>query len=403
MAFHQLDSPVPTGHTLKYFIHFIKIEIQALTGIDFSVTACPPVLPTCPLSEISTQIASAVERGYTHCALGYVRESDGHFVEVLRTQRSHSSRNAETLEISCFLHTAGGSEIPEHPANILTSMAENPAFVDLGDALRALHPSVGYYKKTKDRQSIAICTPCFRRQGVLRIYCAYMTKYFMPYLTWKGLDAHLVICGDEGDLADAHSYIGESDITYLVHRNNLGEKKNLMLEFARGGGFDYVTTIDSDDILHPETTLKLIQIADANTYWAAVEPFYFIDLASAKAGLFSGYSGGHDLAYWGMGSGRVFTKSALEVLGDTPFGNGSKGMDNYVKRTLKSLNIDPDDRLLRNDDIAANELPLPIGLKTEGGIWKFNDYATTPLPKDDPRIAWMPPETHEHISSIFNV
>ena len=62
-------------------------------------------------------------------------------------------------------------------------------------------------------------------------------------------------------------------------------------------------------------------------------------------GYFEGYTQGHNLTDWGMGSGRVFTKALLNQM-TSGFAKGNRSMDQSIKGALKALDIDPADRLL---------------------------------------------------------
>jgi hypothetical protein len=224
--------------------------------------------------------------------------------------------------------------------------------------------------------------------------------YFMPQMVWNGYDVCLVLCGDEEEKRAVGQFLDRANVIFFTHKNNLGLKKSLMFNFAKHVGFDFVTTIDSDDFVHPETTLDLICLAAQNEKWAALEPFYFQDIEAGRSGLFEGYPANHQLHKCGMGSARVFTKSALASFGDTPFGTGNRSMDEAVKSQLSAFNIDWESRLLTQEDCVSRGIKIPIGIKTSTNIWGMKSYKTSYLDPAEPAVSWLPPEIHSSIEKL---
>jgi hypothetical protein len=219
-----------------------------------------------------------------------------------------------------------------------------------------------------------------------------MQKYFMPQIIWAGFDVCLIFCGGEEELKAVRGSSRDDNVIFLHAPNNLGQKKNLMFERARDLEFDYVTTIDSDDFVHPTTTLHLIQVASDNGYWSAAEPFYFHDLITGAAGVFEGYASGHQLHGWGMGSARVFSQSALRALGSQPFKSGNKGMDDGMKKRLATWDIEVNDRLVSTDTFKELALPLPIGAKSDVNVWGIRDYKLNVRYREEFNTDWLLPD-----------
>ena len=59
--------------------------------------------------------------------------------------------------------------------------------------------------------------------------------------------------------------------------NDLGNKKNAILEYAKQTEVDFLVWIDSDDFFHPKRLEQLISVAKWNGYWSAIKPFCFYD------------------------------------------------------------------------------------------------------------------------------
>ena len=264
-----------------------------------------------------------------------------------------------------------------------TVLSEHKFLVGSHD-IHLIDPSFGNASLPRPNQkTIAICTPCFERTRLLKLYVDYMTSYYIPYLQMKGLNAILVLTGSQVE-RDAIVSSLNTNYVFIWHDNNLGAKKNIMLDFARSINADYVSYIDSDDFIHPDTTLKLTDIADRNGYWSAIEPFVFFDAKDKKHGLFEGYAKDHSLYKWGMGSGRVFTKPAIEKLGKNPFAKVNKSMDYYIREQLSELDVPHTDRILNIENCPY----IPVGLKSSENIWAYDRYKMKELTDFE---TWLPP------------
>ena len=339
--------------------------------------------------------------GQNPCRLGFEDPHSGDFICVLEVFReSQSRRDIGSQYLACFSRLDLPVDADSFGSNLLHRISHGKPYLQVEDIFHTLHPSSGAYAKSRDRQSILICTPCFKRPKILRLYCKYMLKYFIPQLIWDGYDACLALCGGVEEKASVDEYLGAEGLVFLHHSNDLGQKKNTLFAFARDAGFDFATTIDSDDLVHPAATARLIDIAKRNGYWASIEPFYLRDLPTGSAGLFEGYAGNHQLHKWGMGSARVFTAKALDSLGESPFVSGNKGMDDSVKKHLGLWDIESNKRLLSTEDCRDSRVPIPIGIKSDVNVWRFRDYRVR-KPNDSEFVTrWLPPEISKSLEAL---
>lgn len=260
----------------------------------------------------------------------------------------------------------------------------------------ALTPSFGEVcAKSEGVQRVVICTPVFKRLELLDLYMDYMCNYYVPSLEWSGFEVIFALAGQEEEAPVVRKYFRKG-LIYLQTENNLGRKKNLLLNLSRDIQVDYLIYIDSDDFIHPDLTKKMIEVADGNGYWSAVEPFCFFDAKSKDYGLFEGYTKNKDLYGWGMGSGRVFTSKLLKSFGDNPFAHKNKSMDWYIREQLSEVDVPVDNRLVRLSDLSY----LPLGLKTEENIWAYDKYKITVLDPQDSLVNWLPPTLKTRYLSI---
>ena len=270
---------------------------------------------------------------------------------------------------------------------VLAALGRRGGFLKLGGRTYVRPPSIGEVDiLSGTEKSIAICTPCYRRFDVLEIYLKYTLKYLMPQLVLSGYNPYLVISGGEEEREFVAPFCALGNVVFLQHPNNLGEKKNLLLDFARCVGFDYLTFIDSDDLIHPETMSALIETSDLNSYWSAIEAFCFLDVDSQRWGIFEGYAESHSLYGWGMGSGRVFTKKLLSEIANEPFVRANKGMDANIRTHLGSFDIPKEKRLV----LKETPIKLPIGLKCDENIWGYDRYKLSEVDSTHPQLCWLP-------------
>ena len=251
-----------------------------------------------------------------------------------------------------------------------------------------LKPGEGSLHFSKERYSVLVGVPIHKRFTLTKIFCEYMLKYFVPSLIWKNYDTKIVFCGEEEDLSNLKQFKSDR-IALSCLSNNLGNKKNTILEYAKKTEADYLLWVDSDDFFHPEVIEQLINMAKWNGYWSAIKPFGFYDTQTQELGHFEGYPQGHDLTDCGMGSGRVFTK---ELIGSmvSNFASGNKSMDRSIKGALQKLNISVEDRLL------TDPIHLPIGVKTAQNIWSAGSYNTKSM--RNPK--WLPYDIWEQIKDL---
>jgi len=251
-----------------------------------------------------------------------------------------------------------------------------------------LEPGDGSLHFSNRLPSILIGVPIYQRFTLTKVFCKYMIDYFTPSLVWKNYDVKLIFCGEEEDLGNLKQFKNDR-VVFSCLPNNLGDKKNAILEYAKQTEVDYLLWIDSDDFFHPEVIEQLIRIAKWNGYWSAVKPFCFYDSQNHRLGYFEGYPQGHDLTDWGMGSGRVFTKELLNHM-VTGFAKGNRSMDQSIKGALQDLEIDATERLL------TDPTHLPIGVKTAQNIWSANSYKTTSMRNPN----WLPYDIQELIENV---
>ena len=386
---------------LKNILNILHAELRTVLDTDVKLKSRLPLVPNIPISEIVQQVKDRMSAGQNPCLLGFEDPHSDEFVCVIEvSHESQPRRDIGSPHLNCFSYLDLPKEAGSFGSNLLHLLSCNKPYIQVEDMFHALHPSSGTYVKCRDRQSILICTPCFKRPEILRVYCKYMLKYFIPQLIWDGYDACLALCGGPEEKAAVKQYLGEDGLVFLSHKNDLGQKKNTLFAFARDADFEFATTIDSDDFVHPATTTHLIDIAKRNGHWSSIEPFYFHDLPTGAEGLFEGYAGSHQLHGWGMGSARVFTAQSLDSLGESPFDSGNKGMDDSVKKHLALWNIESDKRLLSTEDCRDLLVPIPIGVKSDVNVWRFRDYRVR-RPSDGEFVTrWLPPEISNALKAL---
>lgn len=259
-----------------------------------------------------------------------------------------------------------------------------------------LSPHKGQVDLESSRPSILFGVPIHERFELTKVFTQYMVEYVISSLKWQGFNPYICFLGSQSDLLNLSIFETYANVIMLEHENNLGSKKNLVISLAKSMEFDYLINIDSDDFFSPSSIIQLIEYANKNTYWSAIEPFGFYDSNLGTHHLFEGYPDGHQLSKSGMGSGRVFTKELLNYLPSEAFSKGNKSMDTSIKSALDKLNIAIDDRLIPLDKIVN----LPIGIKTSQNIWSLNTYKTQPISKSHTYVAWLPSEIASQINSL---
>lgn len=384
---------------LKNFIDLLCVELRHALSVKVEVLDYGLYIQSESTSEIIHRVSEILDYDESTCVLGIRDESTQEFKGLLRVYR-RSAHTVSPVEILCFRKIEDSMEGSTYATDLMESLSKGRSYLHLDGSYISLYPSKGVYTAYPDRQSIAICTPCFKRLDLLNVYCQYMTTYFMPQMVWSGYDVCLILCGGDEEKDAVTPFLSRSNVLFFTHENNLGMKKNLMFNFAKDVGFDYVTTIDSDDFVHPETTVDLICLASQNGKWSAIESFYFRDIETGKSGLFEGYPHSHQLHKWGMGSARVFTRAALTSFGDSPFGSGNKSMDDAVKSQLAVFDLDWESRLISSEDCASSGVKIPIGIKSSINIWGMKSYKTTALDPKAASVSWLPPEIQFRIDGL---
>ena len=246
----------------------------------------------------------------------------------------------------------------------------------------------GELRKRSTGNTVLIGVPIYNRFSLTKIFCEYVSTYLIPGLVWEGFDVQVILGGDKDDLQRLRNF-ASSRICAFECENNLGVKKNQIMEFARKADVAQLMWIDSDDFFHPKVCSQLIDLANENGYWSAIKPFCFFDSKSKEYREFGGYGGNHQLKDWGMGSGRVFTRRLIQTK-DISFASANKGMDDSVKSVLSSLNIPSMNRLLECTQ------HLPIGVKTEQNIWRLEGYKTGHIPN----LVWLPRDIQSQIHAL---
>lgn len=257
-------------------------------------------------------------------------------------------------------------------------------------------PNVGQICKThEDAKTLLIGVPIHKRFKLTQVFCKYTFEYLIPMLKWQGFEVFVCFVGSESDLENIEAYSQRSDFVFVRHSNDLGEKKNSIVEVAKTSQTDYLLWIDSDDFFPPSLCLKLLEKAELNGYWASVERFGFYDTLQGQYLRFGGYPAGHQLFQEGMGSGRVFTKKLLNEF-EVSFARGNKSMDSSVKSVLSKLNLIVSERLV----IASEESKLAIGVKTSQNIWGASTYSTEKLSSAHTLVSWLPFEIKSLIENL---
>ena len=246
----------------------------------------------------------------------------------------------------------------------------------------------------KGSERVLIGTPIHERYEITRVFLEYMNRYFIPSLLWKGYDVVLALCGAQTDHENISHLIDCKLNFFSAHDNILGEKKNKLLQIARGADADFILWVDSDDFFHPDTALDLIDTAGSNGYWSSLSPFAFFDTLSGALTKYPGYAPNSDLAAYGMGSGRVFTREAILALGDSPFPARNKSMDHGTRVCLDAFRVPREARLLKD------LVHLPIGVKSDQNLWSFKDYNGAEGSWGDSQLAWVPKPVLDQILAL---
>lgn len=238
---------------------------------------------------------------------------------------------------------------------------------------------------------IVILTPVHKRLALLELFAKYTKDYLIPALRWRNFEVLWACAGDIEERAVLEDYVD----FYIEQPNNLALKKNALFEFSRDVEADFAICIDSDDFVPPSAVNLLIQKAETNSFWSALEAFTFFSAEKKEYHHFKGYPEGHDLHGQGLGSGRVYTRKFLHTLGENPLGTeGNKGMDMRFRKTLEELCLEPQEYLV------SQNKELPVGLKTNQNIWRINQYTTEVISAKDRLVAWLPDAISEAIRTF---
>lgn len=103
----------------------------------------------------------------------------------------------------------------------------------------SLHPAAG--------KSLLITVPAWRRIELATV-CYRQLRDLVETLRMRGLDAHVLVIGDDENLDRA----AEQGHLTVEHENWLGAKLNVGYRAAKDEGFDYVCTIGSDSWMHAD-------------------------------------------------------------------------------------------------------------------------------------------------------
>ena len=247
--------------------------------------------------------------------------------------------------------------------------------------------------KSENVKRVSILTPVYERLPVLQLFMDYTSNYLIPYLEFNNYDCVFVLLGSDKEEEVVENFKNDN-LVFLNIENNLGIKKNKALDIAKKLQSDYALFLDSDDLLPPNTAIKLIEKAESNGYWSSLEEFCFYSSRLKHYSLFEGYKRGHNLYKQGMGSGRVFTKQLLEDLGSSLFAEKNNRMDESVKAKLREIGLKHEEFLIENAD------QIPIGVKTKTNIWSEDNYPTREISEDDHAISWVPFKIREKLKAI---
>jgi len=278
--------------------------------------------------------------------------------------------------------------IPEYVSFAQSECDRKLTYLTSDTKIAFTHSGFGSLEISPSKDSLLIGVPIHNRYTLTDLFCRYVTSYLIPGLVWAGYEVSLILCGDSDDLNPLRKYASPRVVGF-EHQNNLGKKKNAMMEVALAAEVDYLMWLDSDDFLHPNLCDSLIDLASFNGYWSSVEPCLFFDSQNKEYRLFEGYAPNHQLGGWGLGSGRVFTRKLLQME-KLAYVESNKSMDDSVKKALSELDIDTDCRLIREPEY------LPIGVKTDQNIWKVGGYKTELAQNPN----WLPRDIRERINNI---
>lgn len=300
-----------------------------------------------------------------------------------------SSEKTKCEEMSVFQNVSIASTITEKSLSSHVQK-EKGHFFQVGEYIHTIDPSFGQCRVGPEasKMRLAICTPVFKRLGLLDMWLKYMTLYLIPELESKGYSVTLLIVGDAEEASTVETYALFGNIVFLQHENILGDKKNLLLNLAKSADFDYLAYIDSDDFFSSNTLESLVEKAKENSFWSSVQSCCFLDLKSNKLGVFTGYQKKKSLHGWGLGSGRVFTKKLIRALDEKPFPPLNKSMDYYIRERLVTFNVPVEKRLIPYTTDGSQE--LFIGVKSDENIWGFDEYSLKPIELNDPQVNWLP-------------
>lgn len=386
---------------IEFWVKEVEFSVKQLINSEFNIEKFDflrsmNVLPSRTSFSLAKQIIDSFASGYR--ARYNLKDQIGNTILVINLGKTDYTKT-----ITVFNNL---DEKPESGTNskyyeFLKSFTLPEPFDFNGKKITALDESKGSYvfSENKSKERLVICTPTYKRPLVLRCFIKYMLKYFLPYLKLHNYEVIFALTGGAEEFESISDLISNelnNGVLFLSLENILGKKKNLMFSVAKRIDASHAITIDSDDFFHPDLVLDLISKASKNGYWSAVESIIFIEAQSGTAGLLKGYQENHSLYKWGLGSGRVFTKEALNRIGSSPFPTiRNKSMDAGIKDALKKLDIHYKDRLIEETNV------LPISLKTKQNIWAFDSYKLDILSEEErSKNMWLPEEIEKELISI---
>ncbi len=245
---------------------------------------------------------------------------------------------------------------------------------------------------------ILIGIPAYKRPNLLRINLQYTVAEIQANLIAAGFGVDMLVVGSSSEEGDAVREF--PTIEYLEIPNYLSNKKNLILERARHGDYDFLIWLDSDDFVPIKLLAQLLVTAKRNGLWASVASIYFFDAASHRLIFFEGYRPGHELSNQGLGTARVFTKRLIKLLPENVFGiNRERSMDSQMAPYLNALNVHPSKRLLHSEYHSTI-----LGVKTSQNIWSMEDYESKSFQMlyglDSYLFDWLPQTTREQLLEL---
>lgn len=384
--------------TLKAILDFWKLDLHTNLEHDFEVVFYTSENPKVTLPQVSaSKLAETIRE--LRVSKVYLADSNSQILgEVFH--KNAILKTSKTISVFAQEGELGEASDPNFVRSIHKLIKSNAHWLQRPSTLEMhlIAPNLGSYTPIENTSNLLIGVPVFKRLTLLNLFAEYVFKYLVPSLKWRGFNTTVVFCGEEAELDALHKFKHYPEFSFIHHSNNLGMKKNLILDLFTASEYDHLMWMDSDDFFHPDVCEALIKKASNNEYWSSIEPFSFYNTINSKFLFFEGYGSNQSLHGWGMGSGRVFTKTCVQKL-DIRFAKGNRSMDESVKDVLSTLNLPKGAHLLTRPELDY----LPIGVKTKQNIWDFSRYSGNTLHPRDLFVAWLPYEIRNSLDALdFN-